>query len=107
MKLPTKKTSDKKEETKSEFSWVYLEPRLTEKAAHISTYNVYTFNVASKANKIDIMKAVKEKFKVTPIRVNIVVNKPKASYIRGRIGTRGGGKKAMVYLKKGDTINFV
>lgn len=82
-------------------------PRVTEKGSYMAEKNVYTFNVAVDANKTEIKKAIFRVYKVKPIRVNILaVPKKNASY-KGRPSTKGGGKKAFVYLKKGDTIEFV
>ncbi len=89
-----------------DLSWVLIDPRITEKAAMISGDNVYTFNVATRANKIQIKKAIKEQYKVTPKKVNIVVHKPRKVVKRGRKMHQKGTKKAMVYLKKGDSIEL-
>lgn len=83
-----------------------LGPRITEKAAYASEKNVFVFNVAMNANKIEIKKAIKDAYKVTPTAVNIVVSKPQAVVFRGRPGTKQSFKKAYVTLKKGDTIDL-
>jgi len=84
-------------------------PRITEKAASIAEREkgVYTFEVSSRANKTTIKSAVKELFKVTPTRVNIINTSKKVVYRKGKRGVVSGVKKAMVYLKKGDKIDFV
>jgi hypothetical protein len=56
------KTSKKKDEATSDLSWVIVGPRVTEKAAFISSDNAYTFDVATKANKIQIKKAIEEAY---------------------------------------------
>lgn len=102
---------DSKTETKktpaNDISWVLIDPRVTEKSAMISGDNVFTFNVATAANKIQIKQAVIEKYKVTPLAVNIVNQKPRSEMRRGRMAHKRGTKKAMVTLKKGDTIELV
>jgi len=83
--------------------------RITEKSSFGMEKNVYTFDVAAKANKPEIAKAIFALYKVKPVKIN-VLNIPKKKVIprgRGKIGTRGGGRKALVYLKKGDSIKFV
>lgn len=103
------KTSTKKSTTSSmqqDFSWVLVEPHVTEKAAMVSGDNIYTFDVATRANKIQIKQAIKEVYKVTPIKVNIVVHKPRKVIRRGRKMHQKATKKAMVYLKKGDSIDL-
>ena len=81
--------------------------RVTEKASFAQTQNVYTFDVASFANKNEIKKAIYALYKVKPIKVN-VSNIPKKSVaFKGKKSLKGGGRKAMVYLKKDDKIDFV
>jgi large subunit ribosomal protein L23 len=82
-------------------------PRVTEKAAILSGNSVYTFEVDPKATKIDIVRAIKEIYKVKAVAVNISTLPAKRKIIRGRRGVISGVKKAMVQLKKGDTIEFV
>lgn len=88
---------------------ILLSPRVTEKGAYLSELGCYVFNVAPSANKHEIAQAVKTIFKVTPRKVAIVTIPTKSVQTRGtnRRGTSGGGKKAYVYLKKGETIELV
>ena len=72
----------------------------------ISGNNVFTFNVAPQANKIQIKKAVAQKYKVTPVAVNVVHQQPRKTMKRGRKTHVKATKKAMVTLKKGDTIEL-
>lgn len=87
---------------------VLLRPRATEKAAHLSANNVYTFDVLQSATKGDIVKAIESVYRVKPVKVNLVKNQGKRVRLRTRrgFGTRAGSKKAYVYLKKGDRIEF-
>jgi len=89
------------------FSGVLLRPRITEKATMLGENNVYTFDVSPRANKDLIARAVKAVYGMTPIRVNVSQVKPKAIFPRGKRGVKSGGKKAMVFLKKVDKIEFV
>lgn len=90
-------------------SSVILRPRITEKAAVVGEQNVYTFEVHQDATKYDVRDAVKELFKVTPVKVNIVKRAPRTylSRGRGRKISKPGLKKAYVYLKKDDRIDLV
>lgn len=89
------------------FSHVISKPRITEKAGMLGEANVYTFEVAKTATKGKVKAAVKELYKVTPVRINII-NLPRRNvFIRGRFGAQSGVKKALVFLKKGDKIEFV
>ncbi len=85
-------------------------PRITEKAATLAAANCYTFDVPKSATKQEIKKAIKAQYKVTPVSVRTVTIPTKRVMPRtrkGKIGTTGGGKKAYVYLKKGDTIEVL
>lgn len=86
---------------------IVLSPRITEKASLSSAHGAYTFNIRTDATKIEIKKAIEVLYGKTPKKVNVVTIKDK-KVIRGNtIGTKKGGKYAVVYLKKGDTItNF-
>ncbi len=82
-------------------------PRVTEKAAILSeNNNVYTFNVAVSANAQQIAQAIKDTYKVTPVKVSVVSIPAKTMWARGRTGKTTSAKKAYVYLKKGDVIEF-
>jgi len=88
---------------------VLTRPRVTEKATDLAgaKYPVFTFEVASTATKSEIMKAVKAKYKVEPIKVNIVSLPAKKMVVRGREGHKPAVKKALVFLKTGDKIELV
>ena len=82
-------------------------PRVTEKASFAIEQNVYTFDVTSSANKTEIKKAILALYKVQPLRVNVLSIPKKKTFSKGKAGVRGGGRKALVYLKKGDKIEFI
>ncbi len=86
---------------------IILRPRITEKSglAHEKN-NLYTFEVAQNASKPMIAKAIKATYKVTPIKVRTISLPAKKVFVRGRKGTQSSVKKALVYLKKGDKIEF-
>lgn len=81
-------------------------PRLTEKASVLSSLNIYTFNVTQNATKTILSKEIENKYKVKPIKITIVNNPREKVFSRGKIGYKTGFKKALVFLKKGDTINL-
>lgn len=93
--------------TSADLTWVLIKPRITERAAHLSEKKVYVFEVDAKANKKQIAEAIKIKFGVAPIKVNIVITKPKKVIRYGRWATKPKFKKAYVYLNPADTIEFV
>jgi ribosomal protein L23 len=74
--------------------------RITEKAAIGAEKGIYTFNVMDNATKNEI----KMIYGVTPVRVSTTKITEKTVIRRGKVGTKKGGKKAVVYLKKGDKI---
>jgi large subunit ribosomal protein L23 len=87
---------------------VLIRPRLTEKsgiAGEVS--NAYTFEVHRHANKPQIAAAVKEQYKVSPVKVRVINMGQRAVLVRGRRGAQAGYKKAIVYLKKGDKLDLI
>lgn len=83
-------------------------PRITEKASDkIEKENAFVFDVTDGANKTEIKKAIFDIYKVKPTRVNITTVPKKVVFSKGKKGVKSGGKKAVVYLKKGDKIEFV
>ncbi len=87
---------------------VLLRPRITEKAVIGADKNgVYVFEVAKDATKTQIAASVKAAYKVTPVKVRTAQIATKAVFVRGKHGTKSGGKKAYVYLKKGDKIELI
>ncbi len=80
---------------------------MTEKASMSAEQNVYTFDISADANKTEIKKAIFALYKVKPARVNVLAIPRKSIMSKGKLGVRGGGRKALVYLKKGDKIEFV
>lgn len=82
-------------------------PRITEKSAIGAEKGIYTFNVAVTANKAEIKKAIKMLYGVTPVKVAITQRTSKVKVRRGKLSATQSGKKAVVYLKKGDTITFI
>ncbi|MDH5442106.1 MAG: 50S ribosomal protein L23 [Candidatus Nomurabacteria bacterium] len=84
---------------------VIVGPRITEKAAVLSENNVYTFDIAVRANKQDVKKAIKAMYGVDAEKVRITRRKPVAIWRKGW-GRTKTEKKAYVYLKKGDSITL-
>jgi large subunit ribosomal protein L23 len=82
-------------------------PRVTEKASFASEQNVYTFDISQSANKTEIKKAIFALYKVHPVKVNVLSIPRKNIMSKGKAGTKGGGRKAFVYLKKGDKLEFI
>jgi large subunit ribosomal protein L23 len=94
-----KETTDANATVKSKFSY-----RITEKATKLSDKNVFVLNVPKEVNKTELKKDLEKNYKVTVLEINIVNSPKKAKFYRGRFGVRGGGKKAYVTVKAGDSI---
>lgn len=90
---------------------IIIEPVLTEKTNKLRELakKKYTFKVARDANKVQIMQAVFELFKVRPISCNVINVKSKPKMTRTK-SSQGAGrttpwKKAIVTLKAGEKID--
>ncbi|MDO8521475.1 MAG: 50S ribosomal protein L23 [bacterium] len=91
-------------------SMVLVRPHVTEKATDLAGRGVYAFDIYKSANKMQVREAVEKLYKVKPTRVNIMNKKPKLmrNSRTGRTQMKQAGmKKALVYLKSGDKIEFV
>ncbi len=101
------KKVDKKGEKSSKKTHPLIKgPRITEKSALDAERGAYTFNVVDGANKSEIKKAIKILYGVTPVKITTTQIKQKVFTRRGITGVKGGGKKMVVHLKKGDKIIF-
>ena len=81
-------------------------PIITEKATILSEFNKTVFKVHSGANKLSIKKNIEKIFKVTVLKVNIINQKRKKKIKQGKISTKPGYKKAIITLKKGQSIDL-
>lgn len=91
-----------------DYSGILRNPRITEKTAIVSSGSVYVFDIDPRATKTQVKKAVEMIYKVKPIKVNItkIAKKPVKSRKIRKTYYKSGGKKAYVFLKKGETIQF-
>ena len=83
-----------------------IRPIITEKATILSEQNKTVFKVHKKANKKNIKKNIEKIFKVNVIKVNIVNLKSKIKFKQGKLAKKNGYKKAIVTLKKGQSIDL-
>ena len=93
-----------------DLTMVLLRPHVTEKASDLSEKNVYVFEINKLANKMHVRMAVEKFYKVKPTMVSVINIMPKYSKNprTGRVQIKKQGlKKALVYLKKGDKLEFV
>lgn len=80
--------------------------RISEKATVLAGVNCYAFEVLRTANKHQIAQAVKALYHVVPREVRVLPIPKKKLFARGKRGSTVGGKKAYVFLKKGDKIEL-
>ena len=83
-----------------------LSPVVTEKSTNLSELNKITFKVPEGANKKNLKKNIEKIFKVNVIKVNIINKKSILKFTRGRNSRVKGFKKAIVTLKKGQSIDL-
>ena len=81
-------------------------PIITENATVLSEQNKTVFKVHKNANKKIIKKNIEKLFKVKVIKVNIINKKTKIKMRQGKVSKKTGYKKAIVTLKKGQTIDL-
>ena len=81
-------------------------PIITEKATILSEQNKTVFKVHRKADKKTIKKNIEKLFKVNVIKVNIINRKSKLKMRQGKKSYKSGYKKAIVTLKKGQSIDL-
>ncbi|MCR4330860.1 MAG: 50S ribosomal protein L23 [Patescibacteria group bacterium] len=105
-KIPSRESAAPTKE-RFAFSHVLLRPRVTEKATAEAMKNTYIFDVDPRSNKEEIRQAVLQLYGVRPVKVHTMVLPAKKVLSRGKRGVKAGGKKAVIYLKEGDSIEFV
>ena len=82
------------------------QPIITEKATILSEQNKTVFKVHEKANKKTIKKNIEKLFKVNVVKVNIINTKTKKKIKQGKLSEKPGYKKAIITLKKGQSIDL-
>ena len=83
-----------------------LSPLLTEKSTNLSGLNKIVFKVHRKANKKNIKYNIEKIFKVNVTKVNIINKQNRTKLTRGRKVKVSGFKKAIITLKKGQSIDL-
>ena len=83
-----------------------LSPVVTEKSTNLSEQNKIIFKVSNKLNKTILKKNIEKIFKVNVIKVNIINKQPRKKITRGKKVKIQGYKKAIITLKKGQSIDL-
>ena len=83
-----------------------ISPNITEKSTSLSEFNKVVFKVNLKAKKNIIKKNIEKIFKVNVIKINTINIKGKTKIVRNKKTFKSGYKKAIVTLKKGQSIDL-
>ena len=81
-------------------------PVITEKSTNLSSLNKIVFKVIDTANKKNLKNNIEKIFKVNVTKINIINKKNRTKFTRGRTVKVKGSKKAIVTLKKGQSIDL-
>ncbi len=83
-----------------------LAPVVTEKSTNLSELNKITFKVPDGANKKNLKKNIEKIFKVNVTKINIIKKQNRTKITRGKKVKVSGYKKAIITLKKGQSIDL-
>ncbi len=83
-----------------------LSPMVTEKSTNLSEQNKIVFKVPSTANKKNLKNSIEKIFKVNVTKINIINKQNRIKHTRGRKVKVSGFKKAIITLKKGQSIDL-
>ena len=83
-----------------------LSPLVTEKTTNLSEQNKIVFKVRANANKKNLKKNIEKIFKVNVTKINIINKQNRTKLTRGRKVKVSGFKKAIITLKKGQSIDL-
>ena len=83
-----------------------ISPNVTEKSTSLSQLNKVVFKVHKGSSKSSIKKSIEKIFKVNVIKINTINLKGKTKIVRNKKSFKQGSKKAIVTLKKGQSIDL-
>ena len=83
-----------------------LSPIVTEKSTNLSEQNKIVFKVPTGANKTNLKKNIEKIFKVNVTKINIINKQTRTKITRGKKVRVTGFKKAIITLKKGQSIDL-
>ena len=83
-----------------------LSPIVTEKSTILSEQNKIVFKVPRKSNKKILKKNIEKIFKVNVTKINIINKQSRKKITRGKKVKGAGYKKAIITLKKGQSIDL-
>ena len=79
---------------------------VTEKSTNLSEQNKIVFKVPTGANKKNLKKNIEKIFKVSVTKINIINKQRRTKLTRGKKVKISGFKKAIITLKKGQSIDL-
>ena len=83
-----------------------LTPVVTEKSTNLSEQNKVVFKVPRVATKNNLKKNIEKIFKVNVTKINIINKQNRVKITRGKKVRVSGFKKAIITLKKGQSIDL-
>ena len=83
-----------------------VSPMVTEKSTNLSEQNKIVFKVPACANKTNLKKNIEKIFKVNMTKINIINKQNRVKITRGKKVRVSGFKKAIITLKKGQSIDL-
>ena len=83
-----------------------ISPLVTEKSTNLSEQNKIVFKVPTHANKKNLKNNIEKIFKVNITKINIINKQNRTKLTRGRKVKISGYKKAIITLKKGQSIDL-
>ncbi len=86
--------------------YILTKPHISEKATSLAEKDFYIFKVGKDANKREIKDEVEKKYKVDVLSINIINIPSKKKRVGRTEGTKKGYKKAIVKVKKGQSIDL-
>ena len=85
---------------------IIISPNITEKATSLSEFNKVVFRVHKGASKNSIKRSIEKIFKVSVVKINTLNFRSKNKLVKGKKSSKPGYKKAIVTLKKGQSIDL-
>ena len=83
-----------------------ISPFVTEKSTNLSEQNKIVFKVPNSSNKKNLKNNIEKIFKVNVTKINIINKKSRIKLARGKKSKVSGYKKAIITLKKGQSIDL-
>ena len=83
-----------------------LSPLVTEKSTNLSEQNKIVFKVPANSNKKNLKNNIEKIFKVSVTKINIINKQSRTKLTRGKKIKVSGFKKAIITLKKGQSIDL-